>query len=55
MTTVTFVGDYFVLSTAIANADLEDRETIIDEAASLIEGYYGWDILGASNEIEVEV
>jgi hypothetical protein len=55
MTTVTFVGDYFVLSTSISNPNLEDSETIIDEAASLIQGYYGWDIRAAANDIEVEV
>lgn len=55
MTTVTFVGDYFVLSTAIVSSPSQDRDTIIDEAASLIEGYYGWDVRGVANDIEVEI
>ena len=55
MTTVTFVGDYFVLSTAIITPPSGERDDIIDEAASMIEGYYGWDVRGAANDIEVEV
>jgi hypothetical protein len=60
MVNVTFVGEYFALTTCIAGPqNVEDYadhyDEIVEEAASLIKWYYGWDVLDAANiEIEVE-
>ena len=53
MINVTFIGDYFTLTTSVISHPEFDRENVIEEAASMIEGYYGWDILKASNDVEV--
>jgi hypothetical protein len=31
-----------------------DWDTVVDAAAELIKGYYGWDVLAVTNDIEVE-
>jgi hypothetical protein len=54
MMNVTFIGDYFTLTTSVIAPPDFNREIAIEEAASLIEGYYGWDIMKFSNDIEVE-
>jgi hypothetical protein len=53
MINVTFIGDYFTLTTSVIASPEFDRETVIEDAASMVEGYYGWDVLKASNDVEV--
>jgi len=55
MINVTFIGDYFTLTASVIAPPKFDREFVIEEAASMIEGYYGWDVLKASNDVEVEL
>jgi len=49
---VTFVGDYFNLTTVV-EAESEDKAK--DFAAYVIGSQYGWDVEGVSNEINVEL
>jgi hypothetical protein len=54
MITVRFTGDYFSLTTSIGTPVDADWDTAVDTAAELIKGYYGWDVLAVTNDIEVE-
>jgi hypothetical protein len=54
MTTVRFIGDYFSLTVSIVTPVANDWDTVVDAAAELIKGYYGWDVLAVTNDIEVE-
>lgn len=57
---VTFVGDYFTLSTTVEvpvpldnNEDVEER--VIAFACDLIDSKYGWDVLDAATvEVQIE-
>lgn len=51
MFTVTFDGDYFSLSTWIHSTSPDQA---IDDAATAIQEYYGWDIEAVSKDIRVE-
>lgn len=55
MVNITFIGDYFALTTAVVSPPEYDEETVIEQAASLLFGYYGWDVRGASHDIEVNL
>lgn len=58
--TVTFVGDYFALSTSVtkpveplAGGSLDDAAIVA--AAALLMDFYGWDVLAAASvDITVE-
>jgi hypothetical protein len=49
---VTFVGDYFTLSTAIPAGDEDEA---VRFAGQNIEREYGWNVLDVSNETSVEL
>lgn len=56
MTTVRFTGDYFSLTVTVMTPEPSDDwwDAVVDSAAELIKGYYGWDVLAVTNDIEVE-
>lgn len=54
MTNVRFTGDYFSLTTSIVTPEPFDWDVAVDQAADLIKGYYGWDVLTVTNDIQVE-
>ena len=57
--TVVFVGEYFTLLTtvkleeALRTPDEPDDEFAVRLAAVWMGEHYGWDVLGASKEVEV--
>jgi hypothetical protein len=58
--TVVFVGDYFTLLTTVkleeslrTADDQDDEEFAVRLAAVWMGEHYGWDVLKASNEVEV--
>ena len=58
--TVAFVGDYFTLLTTVkleeslrTPDDQDDEEFAVRLAALWMGEHYGWDVLKASNEVEV--
>lgn len=55
MTTVTFIGDYFTLTTAVIAPQEYDRDTVIEEAADLLLGFYGWDVSSVATDVQVEI
>lgn len=62
---VTFIGDFFVLSTTVevrnppkkdADTDSDYLDSIITDANYHLISYYGWDVLSHSTvDIEVEI
>lgn len=49
--TVTFVGDYFAMTTVI---QANTRRKAEKEAIQLLRDYYGWEMTELSNEITVD-
>jgi hypothetical protein len=51
MYTVTFVGEYFTMTTGIYST-LEQQA--IDEATTALQEHYGWNVTDVSHDITVE-
>ena len=51
---VQFVGDYFVLRTTVVETDGMSEEQVIDKANERMKEHYGWDVLKACNDTEIE-
>jgi hypothetical protein len=51
MFTVTFVGEYFTMTTGIYSTS---EQQAIDDATTALQEHYGWDIEAVSNDITVE-
>jgi hypothetical protein len=51
MYTVTFVGEYFTMTTGIYSTS---KEQAIDDATTALQEHYGWNVTDVSHDIEVE-
>ncbi len=51
MFTVTFVGEYFTMTTGIYSTS---EQQAIDDATTALQEQYGWNIQAVSNDITVE-
>lgn len=51
MYTVTFVGEYFTMTTGIYSTS---EEQAIDDATTALQEHYGWNVADVSHDITVE-
>ena len=51
MYTVTFVGEYFTMTTGIYSTS---KEQAIDDAITALQEQYGWNVADVSHDITVE-